>query len=91
EDTYNIIKEKSSFISIPEGCMDIYEAFNEYLNTYSVYLKSIKEATIYEKTSIDLDGDSSEITKNYTNSSSKREDTLEAFKKYENEIKNNLY
>ncbi len=91
EDTYNIIKEKSSFISIPEGCMDIYEAFNEYLNTYSVYLKSIKEATIYEKTSIDLDGDSSEITKNYTNSSSKREDTLEAFKKYENKIKNILY
>lgn len=91
EDTYNIIKEKSSYISIPEGCMDIYEAFNEYLNTYSAYLKSIKEATIYEKTSSDLDRDSSEINKNYKNSASKREDALESFQKYQDKLKNNLY
>lgn len=88
EETYNNLKEKTAFLSIPEGCMEIYDSLNEYLNTYSAYLNTIKEAVIYEKTSSDTDNVSEEITKNYKNSTSKRNDALKAYTSYENKLKN---
>ena len=87
EDLYNNLKQKVSFISIPEGCMEIYESLNEYLNFYSAYLKSIKEAVIYEKTSKDIDKVANEIAKNYKNSTSKRNDALSAYSNYESKLK----
>ncbi|MGG7059422.1 hypothetical protein ACQPUY_08950 [Clostridium nigeriense] len=88
EDTFNNLKNKLAFLSIPEGCMEIYESLNEYLNTYSAYLNTIKEAVIYEKTSSDVDDASEKITKNYKNSTSKRNDVLKAYSSYENKLKN---
>jgi len=88
EDTFNNLKDKLAFLSIPEGCMEIYESLNEYLNTYSAYLNTIKEAVIYEKTSSDVDDASEKITKNYKNSTSKRNDVLKAYASYENKFKN---
>lgn len=88
EETYNSLKNRLAFISIPEGCMEVYEGLTEYLNSYSAYLKSIKEAVIYEKTASDVNKLSSEIDKNYKNSTSKRDDALKAYSNYENKLKN---
>lgn len=88
EETFNNLKQKVTFLSIPEGCMEIYESLNEYLNTYSIYLNTIKEAVIYEKTSSNIDEVSDQINKNYKNSTSKRNDVLKAYDSYENKIKN---
>ena len=88
EETFNNLKQKATFLSIPEGCMEIYESLNEYLNTYSIYLNTIKEAVIYEKTSSNVDEASEQINKNYKNSTSKRNDVLKAYASYENKIKN---
>lgn len=87
EEVYNNIKQKITSISIPDGCIEIYEALNEYLNSYSAYLMSIKEATIYEKTTETSDKLSDEIVKNYKNSTSKRNDALSAYDNYENKLK----
>ena len=86
EDIYNNLKESINFISIPEGCMDIYESFNEYLNSYSAYLLSIKEAVIYEKTAKNIKEVSNEIESKYKNSNSKRTDALSAYSVYENKL-----
>lgn len=88
EETYNNLKDKVAFISIPEGCMEVYESLTEYLNSYSAYLKSIKEAVIYEKTTTDVNKFSNEIDKNYKNSNSKRDDALKAYSNYEKKLKN---
>lgn len=88
EEIFNNLKQKATFLSIPEGCMEIYESLNEYLNTYSIYLNTIKEAVIYEKTSSNVDEASEQINKNYKNSTSKRNDVLKAYASYENKIKN---
>lgn len=88
EETFNNLKEKTAFLSIPEGCMEIYESLNEYLNTYSAYLNAIKEAVIYEKTSLNLDETSDQINKNYKNSDTKRNDALKSYTSYENKFKN---
>ncbi len=86
EEIYNNFKDKITLISIPEGCMDIYESLNEYLNSYSAYLLSIKDAVIYEKTAKNLDSVSNEIDSKYKNSNSKREDALSAYSVYENKL-----
>ncbi|MDV4149228.1 hypothetical protein R0131_00090 [Clostridium sp. AL.422] len=86
EELYDSLKEKVALMSIPEGCMDIYESLDEYLNSYSAYLKSIKEAVIYEKTASDTDKLSNEINKNYKNSTSKRDDSLNAYSSYESKL-----
>lgn len=82
EHIYEEIQSKSVSISIPDGYMNVYESLNEYLNLYGIYLKSIKEAVIYEKTCSDIDKYSEEINKNYKNASSKRDDVLKAYSAY---------
>lgn len=84
EHSYETLKSKIVSMSIPDGCMDIYDALDEYLNMYYIYLKSIKEAVIYEKTCSDIDKFSKEINKNYKNSSSKRDDVINAYSNYKN-------
>lgn len=86
EETYNNLKDNINFISIPEGCMDIYESLNEYLNSYSAYLLSIKDAVMYEKTVRNSDEISKEIDTKYKNSNSKRNDVLSAYSIYENKL-----
>ncbi|MCF0148205.1 MAG: hypothetical protein HUJ77_07385 [Clostridium sp.] len=86
EEIYNKLKDNLTLISIPEGCMDIYESLNEYLNSYSAYLLSIKDAVIYEKTVKNLDDASKEIASKYKNSNSKREDALSAYSVYEKKL-----
>lgn len=84
ENSYETLKVKILSMSIPNGCMDIYDSLDEYLNMYYIYLKSIKEAVIYEKTCSDIDKFSKEIDKNYKNASSKRDDVLNAYSNYKN-------
>lgn len=84
EKSYENLKSKIVSMSIPDGCMDIYDALDEYLNMYYIYLKSIKEAAIYEKTCSDIDKFSKEINKNYKNASSKRDDVINAYSNYKN-------
>lgn len=84
ENSYEALKVKILSMSIPNGCMDIYDSLDEYLNMYYIYLKSIKEAVIYEKTCSDIDKFSKEIDKNYKNASSKRDDVLNAYSNYKN-------
>ena len=88
EEIYNNLKENTTFISIPEGCMDIYESLTEYLNSYYAYLMSIKEAVIYEKTSKNSEELSDEINKHYKNSTSKLKDALSAYSNYESKLIN---
>ena len=87
EKSYENLKSKIVSMSIPDGCMDIYDALDEYLNMYYIYLKSIKEAAIYEKTCSDIDKFSKEINKNYKNASSKRDDVINAYSNYKNILK----
>lgn len=89
EEIFNNLNHKSSSLSIPENCTEIYESLNEYLNSYSIYLKAIKEAVIYEKTSNADKDSSSEIDKYYKNAFSKRDDVLKIYKIYEDKLKNN--
>ena len=89
EESYKDLKGKVVSLSIPDGCMNIYHSLDEYLNMYYIYLKSIKEAVIYEKTCSDLDKFAKEIDKNYKNSSSKRDDVLNTYSSYKNSIQKN--
>ncbi|MCR1952135.1 MULTISPECIES: hypothetical protein [unclassified Clostridium] len=84
EKSYENLKSKIISMSIPDGCMDIYDALDEYFNMYYIYLKSIKEAVIYEKTCSDIDKFSKEINKNYKNATSKRNDVIDAYSNYKN-------
>lgn len=86
EEVFNKLKENLHLISIPEGCMDIYESLNEYLNSYSTYLLSIKDAVIYEKTTKNPDKISDDIEAKYKNSNSKMNDSLSAYNIYENKL-----
>lgn len=91
EETFNKIKEDVNYISIPDGCMEIYDSFLEYLNSYSPYLNSIKESVIYEKTIDNYSDFSKEIEKNYEDSNKKREFILDCYNNYQEKIQQFMY
>ncbi|GAA0086623.1 hypothetical protein UT300007_30640 [Clostridium sp. CTA-7] len=89
EKSYESLKKEVISLSIPDGFMNIYNSLDEYLKIYHIYLKSIKEAVIYEKTCSDISKYSKEIDKNYQNASSKRNDVLDAYYSYKNNLQKN--
>lgn len=86
EEIYENLKEKVLSLSVPDGCMAVYDSLNEYLNVCGFYLKTIKEAVIYEKTCLDINKYSKEIDKNYENAISKRDDVLKIYSSYKNKL-----
>lgn len=72
------IKSKVNSLSIPEGYLSYYKSFTELSNLYSNYLKSLKVAIVYEKSSKDSNENKDNIDKNYENAYSKYQDVKEA-------------
>lgn len=89
EESFEGLKEKVFSLSIPNGYLDTYNYLLDYINYYEIYLSTIKNAVIYEKTCSDVEKYSNEISKNYKNSSSKREDVLASYEDFILIIKNN--
>ena len=88
EKTYDDIKLSIYSISIPEGNSDIYDSLLEYSNAYKIYLNSIKEAVIYEKSLNNNQLNSNEIMKIYKDSKDKRQYSLDCYDNFKNKLKN---
>ncbi|GAB6169021.1 hypothetical protein JCM1393_14810 [Clostridium carnis] len=88
EKDFNDIQSSILNISIPDGCMEFYNALQEYLKIYDAYLKSMKDAVIFEKTSDKSEKSNKELEKLYDNASSKREDVISYYSKYKDLFKN---
>lgn len=82
------IKNKIAETSIPDGCMDYYDALQEFIKIYDVYLKSIKEAVVYEKTCTDMNKNKKIIDTNYKNAASKHQDVINYYESFNELIKN---
>lgn len=89
EDLFEGLKEKTFALSIPDGYLTTYNYLFDYINYYEIYIATIKNAVIYEKTCSDIKKYSKEISKNYENAYSKREDVLASYEDFILAIKNN--
>lgn len=89
EDSFEGLKEKAFTLSIPDGYLNTYNYLSDYINHYEIYIATIKNAVIYEKTCSDTEKYSKEISKNYKNAYSKREDVLSSYEDFILTIKNN--
>lgn len=89
EDLFEGLKEKAFALSIPDGYLNTYNCLLDYINYYEIYISTIKNAVIYEKTCSDIEKYSKEISKNYKNAYSKREDILTSYEDFILTIKNN--
>lgn len=89
EDLFEGLKEKAFSLSIPDGYLNSYNYLLDYINYYEIYISTIKNAVIYEKTCSDIEKYSKEISKNYKNAYSKRDDVLTSYEDFVLTIKNN--
>ena len=89
EDLFEGLKEKTFALSIPDGYLTTYNYLFDYINYYEIYIATIKNAVIYERTCSDIEEYSKEISKNYENAYSKRDDVLSAYEDFILAIKNN--
>lgn len=87
EQTYEDIKLSIYSLSIPEGSSNVYDSLLEYINSYKIYLTSIKEAVITEKNLNDKNLDSSYFIKLYKNSKDKRQYSLDCYTNLKNKLK----
>lgn len=87
EKAYEDIKLSVYSLSIPEGSSNIYDSLIEYINSYKIYLSSIKEAVITEKNLNDTNLDSSYFINLYKNSKDKRQYTLDCYTSLKNKLK----
>ena len=88
EKTYDDIKISIYSLSIPEGNSDIYDSLLEYSNAYKIYLNSIKESVILEKSLSSKDLTSKYIDKLYKDSKDKRQYSLDCYDNFKNKLKN---
>ena len=88
EKTYDDIKISIYSLSIPEGNSDIYDSLLEYSNAYKIYLNSIKESVILEKSLSSKDLTSKYIDKLYKDSKDKRQYSLDCYDTFKNKLKN---
>ena len=88
EKTYDDIKISIYSLSIPEGNSDIYDSLLEYSNAYRIYLNSIKESVILEKSLSSKDLTSKYIDKLYKDSKDKRQYSLDCYDTFKNKLKN---
>lgn len=89
EDSFEGLKDNIFALSIPDGYLDTYNSLFDYINYYEIYIATIKNAVIYEKTCSDIEKYSNEISKNYKNAYSKRDDVLASYEDFILTIKNN--
>lgn len=78
EIAFKNIKDKINSLSIPEGYLSYYKSFNEVSNLYSNYLKALKVAIVYEKSSDNYTENKDNIDKNYDNAYSKYQDVKDS-------------
>lgn len=89
ENLFEGLKEKAFSLSIPDGYLNSYNYLFDYINYYEIYITTIKNAVIYEKTCSDIEEYSKEISKNYKNAYSKRDDVLSSYEDFILTLKNN--
>lgn len=88
EKTYDNIKSSILSISIPEDYSKVYDSLLEYINSYKIYLNSIKEAVISEKSLNDKNIDSKYISKLYKDSKDKKQYSLDCYDSFKNKLEN---
>lgn len=88
EETFYKIKSNIVSIAIPDGCIEYYTLFSEYLNIYEIYLSNIKASVIFEHSLDDYNKNSKNVDKHYKNSSSKRNDVIISYDSYMNLFSN---
>lgn len=86
ESKYLSIKSSINSISIPEGYLSYYNSLIDTFNLYSNYLKTLKVAIIFEKSSTNYGDNKESIDKNYKNAFSKFDDVNDSL----NSIKKSL-
>lgn len=87
ENTFNSLKKDLSQCSIPNGYLSYYNKLNDVFSSYSSYLKLIRTAVIYERSS-DYKNDKDTIDKNYTNAFNKYNDVLNELEEFKNLLEN---
>lgn len=85
---YLNIKHSINSISIPEGYLSYYNSIVDTFNLYSNYLKTIKVAIIFEKSSADYDDNKEIIDKNYKNAFSKFDDFSDSLTSLKKSLEN---
>lgn len=80
ESELTAIKNDFNYSSIPEECISYYNSMNNIFSLYSTYLKTLKIAVIYEKSSSSYEKNKTNIDKYYENAFSKYEDVKTSFK-----------
>lgn len=88
ESKYLTIKNKFNSISIPDGYLSYYNSLIDTFNLYSNYLKTLRIAIIFEKSSTNYDDNKKDIDKNYKNAYSKFDDVNDSLKSLEKSMEN---
>lgn len=88
ESKYLSIKSNINSISIPEGYLSYYNSLIDTCNLYSNYLKTLKVAIIFEKSSANYEDNKESIDKNYKNAFSKLDDVNDSLKSLEKSSEN---
>lgn len=88
ETKYLSIKSNINSISIPEGYLSYHNSLIDTCNLYSNYLKTLKVAIIFEKSSTNYEDNKESIDKNYKNAFSKLDDVNDALKSLQKSSKN---
>ena len=82
------IKSNINSISIPEGYLSYYNALIDTFNLYSNYLKTLKVAIIFEKSSTNYKDNKDSIDKNYENAFSKLDDVNDSLNSLNKSLEN---
>lgn len=82
EESFSTLKSSIVSLSVPDGYIDYYTLFSEYLNLYEVYLSNIKAAVILEYSLDNYNENSKSIDKHYKNASFKRDDVIVSYNSY---------
>ena len=88
ESKYLSIKSSINSISIPEGYLSYYTSLIDTCNLYYNYLKTLKVAIIFEKSSSNYEDNKESIDKNYKNAFSKLDDVNDSLKSLEKSSEN---
>ena len=84
---FNELKSKTYSFSIPENGNECYQALQDTLNYYELYITSLEHSIVVEKTSTEKDKDDN-IDINYENSFEKYEDFTDSLKDLKSELDN---
>lgn len=85
---YLSIKSNINSISIPDGYLSYYNSLMDTFNLYSNYLKTLKIAIIFEKSSTNYSTNKENIDKNYKNAFSKLNDVIDSLNSLKKSLEN---